>query len=166
MLRIARCAIDARDTAGDLHDKLAELGPPALLQTLEDLALGRAQPQAQDDALSCYAAKIDKAEAAIDWQLDAATLDRRIRAFNPFPIAYATLQGERIKIYRAQPGPAVAAAPGTLVRADQSGLLVACGAGSLNILELQLPGGKVLSSAEVLNGRADWFAPGRRFDHA
>jgi len=166
MLHIARCPIGPRTTAGELHDRLAELGPPALLETLAELAAGRAQPQAQDDALSCYAAKIDKAEAAIDWQRDAAVIDRQVRAFNPFPVAYTLLRGERIKLYRAEPGPACAAPAGTLVNADTGGLVVACGNGSLKIHELQLPGGKVLSCAEVLNGRAELFTPGQCFEHA
>ena len=166
MLRIARCAIGPRDSAGDLHDRLAELGPPALIETLAALAQGETRPEPQDNALSNYAAKIEKAEAAIDWNLDAHTIDRRIRAFNPFPIAYTTLRGERVKLYRAEPGPSVAAPAGTLVSADASGFLVACGTGSLKILELQLPGGKVLDCAAVLNGRADWFAPGQHFENA
>jgi methionyl-tRNA formyltransferase len=166
MLTIARCAIAPDDTAGSLQDKLAALGPPALLQTLTDLAAGRAQPQAQDDAHSCYAAKIDKAEAALDWRRDAVELERRVRAFNPFPLAHATLAGERLKIHRARSEPAIAAPAGTIVGAGADGIAVACGSGGLRILELQLPGGRVLSSAEMLNGRAELFAPGRRFDHA
>jgi len=166
MLHIARCPIGPHDTAADLHDRLAELGPPALIETLTALAQGTAQPQAQDDAHSCYAAKIEKSEAAIDWTLDAAVIDRRIRAFNPFPIAYTTLHGERIKVHRAEPGPSAAAEAGTLLRADAGGLVVACGSGSVKILALQLEGGKVLDCAAVLNGRAELFCPGRRFDHA
>jgi len=164
MLRIVRCAIEPHDTAGDLHDKLAALGPPALIETLDELAAGRARPEPQDNALSCYAAKIDKTEALIDWRGDALDLDRKIRAFNPFPVAYAMLRGERIKIYRAEPGPALAAVPGTVVAVGPEGITVACGVDSLNIRELQLPGGKVLNSAAVLNGYPHLFTPGQRFD--
>ena len=165
MLDIARCPIAADDTAASLHDKLATLGPPALRQTLAALAAGTVRPQAQDDALSNYAAKIDKAEAALDWRRPAAELERRIRAFVPFPIAYTELDGERIKIHRAHVDTA-SGEPGTVLRADGDGLVVVCGEGSLRILELQLPGGRALPVAAVLNGYPHLFNPGRRFDHA
>jgi methionyl-tRNA formyltransferase len=167
MLSIVRCAIAADETAASLHDKLAVIGAPALLQTLQALADGSANPETQNDQLSCYAAKISKEEALIDWRQNAAVLDRRIRAFNPFPIAYSPLQGERVKIYRAVIGSPVSAAAGTIVSADREAIVVACGdRSSLRILDLQLPGGKILSAADVMNGRADVFKPGAHFDAA
>ncbi len=161
MLTLARCSIDATDTAGSLQAKLAALGPPALFETLSDLAAGRAQPIAQNDADSTYAAKLDKAQGDLDWHRDALALDRQIRAFNPAPIAFSQLGEERIKIHRAEPalGGAVAP-PGTIVSADASGIVVACGAGFLRLTALQLPGGNVLTSREVLNGRAQLFSVG------
>lgn len=163
MLHITRCAIEPDETATTLHDKLAALGGPALLTTIAELAAGRAAPQPQGDTASCYAPKIDKREAALDWREPAALLGRRIRAFVPAPIAYGVLDGERIRIYRAQPVNAPAAAPGTLVAVDSDGLIVACGSGALRITQLQFPGGKVLSIREALNGRAATLTPGRRF---
>jgi methionyl-tRNA formyltransferase len=166
MLTIARCAIAPDDTTASLYQKLAALGAPSLIATLQELAQGTAQPEVQDESQTCYAKKIDKQEVALNWQCSASELDRQIRAFNPEPIANATLNEQRIKIYRAQPAAAVTAAPGTIVSASAKGIEVACGEGSLRILDLQMPGGKVLSSGQVLNGHAELFKPGNRFDHA
>lgn len=162
MLVTARCDISANETAASLHDKLAELGVPALNQTLQQLASGTAQPVAQDDSHSCYAPKISKAEAAIDWRQSATEIDRRIRAFNPFPIATAQLDGQTIKLWRTvvvrESGE-----PGTILHADKKSVLVACGEQSLAIEQMQLPGGKVLDTPAVINSKADWFTPGKRF---
>ncbi len=167
MLAIVRCAIAADETAATLHDKLAVIGAPALLETLQTLAENRAQPHQQNNELSCYAAKISKEEALIDWQQSAVALDRRIRAFNPFPIAYGLLRGERVKIYRADIGPAVNAIPRTIVSADREAIVVACGGGtSVRLRDLQFPGGKILSCAEVMNGRGELFQAGAKFDAA
>jgi methionyl-tRNA formyltransferase len=165
MLARVPCPIAADDTAASLHDRLAEIGPPALLATLAELAAGSARPVVQDDSQSCYAPKLDKAEGALDWRLPAAVLDRRIRAFTPAPGAYAELDGRRIRIVRATPE-AASATPGSILAAAGDGLRVACGEGSLRITELQLPGGKPLPVAAVLNGHPTLFAPGRRFDGA
>lgn len=168
MLNIVRCPIAADETAGSLHNKLAAIGTPALIATLEQLAANRATPKKQNDALTCYAAKITKEEAALDWQKSAAVIDRRIRAFNPTPVAYAVIGNERVKIYRARPEKNMSEAnakPGEIISSDKSGIVVSCGEHSyLRILDLQLPGGKMLSAGEVLNGRADLFVPGRCFD--
>jgi methionyl-tRNA formyltransferase len=166
ILTIARCAITAADTSAALYEKLALLGAPSLIATLPALAQGSAQPQAQDESLTCYAKKIDKEEAVLNWQNSASVLDRKIRAFNPDPITYSNLHGQRIKIYRAAPGPALNAPPGTIVNADAAGIEVACGEGSLRILNLQMPGGKVLNSSQILNGHAELFKAGQRFDDA
>ena len=163
MLAIARCAIDSDETAASLFQKLERLGPPALIETLQALTAGAAAPEVQDDSLSNYAKKIEKVEAVIDWRQSAAVLDRKIRAFYPDPIAYATLGGERIKIHRATPVVDSGTA-GTILRAAAEGIVVACGEGALIITELQFPGGKVLSARDVLNGRAERFAPGTLFD--
>ncbi|MBD2857586.1 methionyl-tRNA formyltransferase [Spongiibacter sp. KMU-158] len=159
MLNKQYCDITADDTAASLHDKLAELGGPALLETLRELQAGTAKPEVQDDSLSNYASKIEKQEAEIDWSLDAATLDRRIRAFIPFPICYTTLGDDRVRIWHVQVL-AESGQAGTILRADKAGIVVACGQGSLAIQRLQLPGGKQLSAAEVLNSRAESFKPG------
>ena len=166
MLSKISCAIGPADSAADLLARLADLGGPGLINTIADLANGNATPEQQDDSLSNYAAKIGKAEAEIDWGLTALNVDRKIRAFNPFPICYTRFAtsrpDERIKIWRAQPetNDQQTGAAGTIISADKTGILVACGKGCLRILELQMPGGKVLAARDVLNSRAEQFAPG------
>lgn len=166
MLASARCAIDEDTTAASLHDSLAQLGAPLLLEVLADLPGHLARARRQDDSLATYASKIDKTEAEIDWTESATVLDRKVRAYNPFPVGYSTLDGERVKIWRARPVAAAmdpAAAAGTILCADREGIVVKCGSGALCIQSLQLPGGKVLSAEQVLNARAGLFAPGRQF---
>jgi methionyl-tRNA formyltransferase len=165
MLATGHCAIDQFTTAASLHDRLAELGPPLLLEVLHDLPDSQRQAAKQDDKLATYASKILKPEAAIDWHRDAAELDRSIRAFNPFPVCYTTLGGERIKIWQARPASTVRAAepPGCILRADREGIVVNCGVGQLTIQRLQLAGGKVLDTEQLLNARAELFAPGQQF---
>ena len=167
MLASASCPIRADTTAASLHDDLAALGKPLLLQVLSDLQTHQQGARQQDDALATYASKVQKQEAEIDWQQDALTLDRRIRAFNPFPVCFSTLGGERVKLWQAQPvaGAAADQGPaGTIVSADRDGIAVRCGSGGLNILKLQLPGGKPLSAQQVLNARREQFAPGQQFE--
>lgn len=168
MLATARCQIGARTTAASLHDDLAKLGTPLLLQVLEDLPGHLARAREQDDSLACYAAKISKAEARIDWSQDARVLDRTIRAFNPFPGCFSELSGERVKIWQAQPTGETtgSGSPGTILTADRDGILVSCGHGQLKIERLQLPGGKPLTTEQVLNAGHDKFAPGARFESA
>ena len=159
MLSVSRCAIDSDETSASLHQKLEQLGAPALLHTLKSIAAGLAVAVDQDDQLSCYAAKITKQEALIDWNQSAQILDRQIRAFNPFPAAYTTLGELRIKIWQAEPTPAVSLAPGQIISADNTGLLVSCGEQSLLITEIQLPGKSRMAVSEVLKSRGELFAP-------
>ncbi len=162
MLHTVRCDIAPDETGGSLHDKLAKLGTPALLQTLANLVAGRAQPQVQDDTLASYASKLDKTEAAIDWRQPADVIERRIRAFNPFPVCFGEIDGTRVKILKVTLVDG-RGAPGELL-AD-GGIRVACGDGrALVLLELQLPGGRALPVRDILNGHAALFAPGNRFD--
>ena len=166
MLKIARCAIEEQDTSATLFDKLALLGPPALLETLAELAAGRAKPVAQDDALSCYAGKIKKEEARIDWSQPAALILRRIRAFALDAVPYGVLAGKPVKIHGARPGPVHTATAGTILAATKDGLDVACGSGSLRLTHLQLPDSRAMPFKDVLNGHARLFAAGEQFDHA
>lgn len=138
------------DTAASLHDRLAQLGARLLADTLPRLPLP-AEPQPQ--AGVSYAAKIDKAEAQIDWRCSAVELDRRIRAFNPFPVAQTSLHGTPIKIWAARPV-AGQGAPGTVLAVDKAGIHVACGAGALCLTELQKAGGKRLPAAQFLAGHS------------
>ena len=166
MLATARCQIEPQTTAAALHDELAALGAPLLLEVLSDLPGYLERARSQDDAQACYAPKILKHEAEIDWSLDALTLDRSVRAFNPFPGCFSTLAGERVKIWRTRPvqGPPGPIAPGTILKADRDGILVSCGDGQLWIDQLQLPGGKSLTAEQVLNAGRDKLAPGQQFD--
>ncbi|MES1942621.1 methionyl-tRNA formyltransferase [Salinisphaera sp. PC39] len=155
------CPIDAEATAGDLHDRLAEQGATLLLEALNGLAAGRIAPVPQDDAEACYAPRLDKAEAAVDWTRPAEYLARAVRAFNPWPVAHADLDGQRVRIWRARVASGtVDAAPGTIVAAGGDGMDVATGRGQLRILELQWPGGRRIAAADAVHGRD---LVGRRF---
>jgi len=154
MLLSERVPIAADDTTASLHDKLAALGGRLIVEALELAACGGLQPVPQPEAGVTYAHKIEKAEAAIDWRLGADTIERRIRAFDPFPGATTEAAGEALKIWRAR---AVmqgrgSAAPGTIVAVDGHGIGVACGQGRLEITELQRPGGKRLGADAFLRG--------------
>jgi methionyl-tRNA formyltransferase len=119
----------------------------------------------QDDQQSTYAQKIDKSEALIDWSQSAATVARKIRAFNPFPATYTRLEGSRIKVWVAQvEGQVATDSPGTIVNANADGLLVQCAGSQLLITEIQLAGKSRMPVSEILKSRAQLFAPGKRFD--
>lgn len=163
MLSITRCHISDEDTSGAIYERLADLGGPALLRAIDKLETGSAQAVAQDDSLSSYASKIDKAEAQIDWSEAAMVIDRRIRAFNPFPCAFTSLEGQRIKIWSSKVERSdCIGQPGQIVRADNQGLLIRCGQGCLLLTEIQLAGKSRLAVAEILKSRAGLLAVGRQ----
>lgn len=151
------------DTSASLYHKLAELGPSALLETLADLPAFLAEAKVQDDALVTYAHKLTKEEAELDWQVPAVMLERWVRAFNPWPMAWVTSAGGPVKVWHAK---VVAGepklAPGTVVAADKHGIVVQTSEQALAITELQPPGKKAMAAGDFLNGRADWFAPGAK----
>ncbi|MDR0577378.1 MAG: methionyl-tRNA formyltransferase [Candidatus Accumulibacter sp.] len=149
VLRRARLPIAADDTAGSLHDKLAALGARLIVETLADLP-GAPVPQSADGVT--YAAKIDKAEAVIDWRLPAVELERKTRAFDPFPGAVAALDGAPVKVWRARVAAGDGAPPGTVVAAGPDGIAVACGKDALLLTELQKAGGRRMSAARFLSG--------------
>jgi methionyl-tRNA formyltransferase len=151
MLSRAALPILADDTSGSLHDRLAELGAREIVRLLPDLAAGLVKATQQDDALANYAAKISKEEARLDWTLSAEQLDRKIRAFNPFPGAYGLLAEATLKIWRASPV-AGEGAPGSLLAIRDGELLIACGSGALAVTEVQQAGGKRLSVSTFLTG--------------
>ncbi|WP_036188017.1 methionyl-tRNA formyltransferase [Marinimicrobium agarilyticum] len=166
MLVKARCPIEATDTAGDLHDRLIELGGPALLEAVTQLATGTAQPEPQDDNLSNYAPKITKAEAALDWQRPATELERQVRAFTPFPICHTRLNDQKdpIRVWQASTLPhRNDQTPGEVAEVTKDAVVVACGEGALALKKLQLPGKKAMPVADLLRGRADLFQVGDRF---
>ncbi|HZW19422.1 MAG TPA: methionyl-tRNA formyltransferase [Luteimonas sp.] len=149
--------IGADETGGQLHDRLATLGAQVLSDGLGLLRAGiRPVPQPQPAEGVTYAHKLDKAEAKLDWSQPAEVLERKVRAFNPWPMAEAQVAGERLRIHAA-----VAidrerdAAPGTLLAAGRDGVDVACGEGALRIRTLQREGGKAITAADFLNARRD-----------
>ncbi|RTY53470.1 methionyl-tRNA formyltransferase [Pantoea sp. YU22] len=161
MLYKLSCPITAQDTSATLYDKLAQLGPQGLLETLSQLADGRAQPEKQDDAQANYAEKLSKEEARLDWQLSAAQLERCIRAFNPWPVSYFLIEDQPVKVWQATVLPHVAKQPGEIVAADKHGIQVATAEGVLNLQLLQPAGKKAMSAQDLLNSRREWFTPGR-----
>lgn len=154
--------ISKEDTSASLYQKLSEIGPKALLRTLAELA--DLTPQIQDNELASYAKKLSKQEAKIDWSLTAEQLQRNIRAFNPWPVAYFRANDTDIKVYSAEVVKSEQAdlAAGQIVKADKQGIVLVTGKDWLLITKLQLPGKKPMLAADVLNGRADWFAVGSK----
>ena len=159
--------IRAIDTAGIVHDRLIEEGAPLLIDTINRIATGDITAETQKDEDSCYAAKIHKAEAEINWQQDANTIDRKIRAFNPVPVAYTNIGKDRLRIWQAY---AINQSPtnsetnteqaGTIVACTEEGLDIACSDGLIRVKKVQLPGKKPVYIADLLRGNADKFVIG------
>jgi methionyl-tRNA formyltransferase len=157
MCLLERLPIAATDTTASLHDKLAMLGGRLIVEALEMAACGGLPRTPQPAEGVNYAHKIEKAESAMDWRLDAKVLDRRLRAFNPFPGGSTQLGEESIKLWAATPEALPAAAdgaaqPGQVLAADADGVLVACGQGALRLTQLQRAGGKKLAAGDFLRG--------------
>jgi len=150
-----RLAIGAHETAGQLHDRLAELGAQTLGDGLGLLRAGMkpvAKPQPEIGAT--YARKLEKAEARLDWSQPAEVLARKVRAFNPWPVAEASLAGERVRIHAAEAMDAAHdVVPGKVLLASRDGIDVACGAGALRITLLQREGGRAVGAGDYLNAR-------------
>ncbi|MDH1264870.1 methionyl-tRNA formyltransferase [Pseudomonas sp. GD03944] len=159
MLLKVSTPISADDTGGSLHDRLAGLGPQAVIEAIAGLAAGTLVGEVQDDALATYAHKLNKDEARLDWTRPAAELERLVRAFHPWPICHSTLSGEALKVHAATLGEG-RGTPGTVLAADKTGLTVACGEGALRLTRLQLPGGKALNFSDLYNSRREQFATG------
>ena len=157
MLALAATPIHAHDTAASLHDRLAEIGAALLVSTLARLVRADITPQAQDNTHASYASKLKKEEARIDWGADAGLLARRVRAFNPWPVAHTTLDGQALRLWHAtviDKGAPASQPPGTVLGADADGIRVQCGRGVLGVTQLQAEGGKTLGAGAFLNGRA------------
>nr|WP_211049824.1 methionyl-tRNA formyltransferase [Pantoea sp. Acro-807] len=160
MLLKLNCPIGPDDTSASLYNRLAELGPQGLLQTLTMLATNRAQPEVQDNALATYAEKLSKEEARLDWTLPAAQLERCIRAFNPWPVSYFLIDDQPVKVWQATVLPHQDKQPGEILHADKQGIQIATADGVLNLLSLQPAGKKPMSAQDLLNSRREWFTPG------
>lgn len=151
LLAAESVAIEAQDTGASLRDKLAALGARLIVTVLAQLERGRLRAEPQAAAGASYAAKIAKAEAAIDWSEAAPVIERKVRAFNPLPGATTMVRGVRLKIWRARVS-AAEGTPGTILETSVKGIVVACGTQALCVQELQRAGGKKLTAAQFLAG--------------
>jgi methionyl-tRNA formyltransferase len=158
MLRTVETPIGAMDNAQDLHDRLAQLGAQALVETLRQIEIDDVTPQPQDNQQASYAVKLSKAEALLDWTLPARVLQRKIRAYNPWPMAHTRYAGRLLRLWEAAPvdinraGEGHAAA-GTIIAMDADGIHVQTGEGVLSLLRLQWEGGRPLRAEELRHGQ-------------
>lgn len=161
------CAISPDDTSETLLSKLTLIGAQALLDTLEAIDKGTAHATPQDKSQATYAPKIDKKDGALDWSQSAQQLDYAIRAYQPWPLAYAFLHENRINILKAKPlSQTTQAKPGTIIAVTKQGITVATGQGVLHIEAVQLPSKKPMPISALLNGHPDFFQAGMVFDVA
>jgi methionyl-tRNA formyltransferase len=162
VLHTLRCAIQSNDTAATLHERLAALGAQALLECLPALQEGRVHPIPQEERQACYAAKIHKEEAWLNWTLPAACLARQVRAFNPWPIAQTHFDQQVLRVWSATVlAEPTTAAPGTVLAAGKPGIDVATSEGILRLLEVQPTGKRVMAVRDYLNAYA--LKPGTVF---
>jgi methionyl-tRNA formyltransferase len=148
-------AIRADDTGGSLHDRLAALGAELMGEPLRAYAAAESVAQPQPEQGVTYAPKLDKAQACVDWGQPAVAIDRQIRAFNPWPVAYTGFRGDSLRLWAAEPVASDVSAevqPGIILAADREGLTVATGNGALRVTELQPPGKQRQSAAAFVNG--------------
>lgn len=161
MLYKEKCHIEDDDTSATLYNKLAQIGPDALLKALMLIIEGKAKPEKQNESQVTYATKLSKQEAKLDWNLTATQLERCIRAFNPWPVSYFEINGELIKVWQANViSETTDKTPGTILRADKSGIQIATQDGVINMTLLQPAGKKPMSAQDFLNSRKAWFIVG------
>jgi methionyl-tRNA formyltransferase len=150
MIHKCSCPISAEDTGQSLHDRLASLGAAALLESLPGILAGNPPQAPQDDADACYAKKVTKEEALLDWTLPALHLGRMVRAFNPWPVAHTRFAGVTLRVWEAE-ALSGAGTPGRVLGAGREGIDVGTGAGVLRIKRLQMPGKRPVNAAEFSN---------------
>lgn len=141
-------------TADELHDELADMGAELLIEYLPRIISGDIFPEKQSDELSCYAPMISKNDGFIDFSKDAAYVERQIRAMDSWPTAFTYMNGQQMKIKKAVVGGDVKEVPGTVVKADKDGIVIACGRGSIVVKLLQMPGKRVMTADEYLRGNS------------
>lgn len=174
MILTSQCQIENTDTSASLYEKLAQLGPTALVDTLALMTTDTHTAVSQNNDLATYAHKLDKAEAEVNWQLTASELDRKIRAYIPWPVAQFTFTEDtqnnkqhRIRIWQASVKTIETTKPaGTIISADKDGIVVATAKNAICLEVLQLPNKKSLPVQDILNGRADWFKVGANINGA
>ena len=167
MLVVESTPISRADTATTLHDRLAEIGARIVINALDQLQSGSAKPVKQDDSQANYAHKLSKEEAQLDWSRSAIELERQVRAFNPWPVAQGSYEGEVMRVWQARALDGVGnngSTPGTIIAATKEGVDVACGDGMLRIEQAQLPGGRPLAAVDLINARKSLKQAGARFD--
>ena len=160
MLLIEKCEITNRDTSGSIYEKLQLIGPKALTSTVDKITAGDISPIKQDDALATYAHKLTKQEALINWTLSAIEIERHIRGYQPWPVAYTNFDGNTVKVWQAEVLDNANKVAGEIISADKTGITVATSNGAIKITQLQPQGKKPMSAADFINGRADWVKPG------
>ena len=159
ILQLTTTPIIDKDNGGDLHDRLAEIGATAILETLKKLT--SITPIKQDDSLANYAHKLDKKEAIINWQDSAENINRLIRAFNPWPVAFTYLNDKTLRIWQAQALPENSELEaGTVITCNKKGVDISCGEGTLRLLKLQPSGSKAMDVASFMNGHAKQLPAG------
>ncbi len=161
MLLQNSCPIEDNDNAQTLHDRLAELGAASIIEALRLLEEDRLSPVVQDNEAACYAAKLLKGEAVIDWRHDAEKIARAVRAYNPFPVCQARLHDVVLKIWQAEVCSDRQGRPGEVLAVDKQGIVVACGKGALQLQVLQRPGGRAQPAVQFL--QATPVHPGDNF---
>jgi methionyl-tRNA formyltransferase len=155
ILQLSSCAITEEDSGGSLHDRLAEMGASAILDVLNNLNSDNIKPVVQDNALATYAHKLDKKEALINWQQPATEIERLIRAFNPWPVAFTYLGDKTLRTWQAQALPENSELKaGTVIHCGKQGIDISCGEGILRLLKLQPSGSKAMDVAAFMNGHA------------
>jgi methionyl-tRNA formyltransferase len=164
MLMPVVCEIAKNETSQTLHDKLSELAVKPLLETLSACLQGFLNPQKQDDSLATYAPKIHKEQAVIDWKKNTHEIDCQIRAFNPWPVAYALMGNEACRIHEASVERCkTSAKPGEIIAKTRQALSVACCDGIIHITRLQFPGGRAMSVSDWMNGSHHKISVGECF---
>ena len=153
MLLKTHCPITAQDTSQTIHDRLANDGAKAIIDVLAKIQ--HLQPEAQDESQTCYAEKLNKAEAKINWNDSAVSIDRTIRAFNPWPVCFTELEGKPLRIFMSKVlDKKTTEMPGTVIAETKEGIEVSTGDGVLSFSRLQLPGKKAIDVNDFLNGRS------------
>ena len=156
------CPIVASETAGSLHDKLAILGRECLQELLPEMARGEVKPTPQDNSMATYARKITKQEARLDWQREASELERKVRAFNPAPVARMEINRQSFRIWECEVlHRDTHNISGTLVACERNGLDIQTGKGVLRLKMIQPEGRKKMSVQEFVNGKPGFFHPGQ-----